>query len=472
MIEMGEELRRFLLSLNPELHLHLKQAVSRDISDTLPSERVTVVMAILEKKDPSSPQVRRDVREKYISIVSSHDSDGEETSLVAKNIRSLKDGLDWLKSSSFLQEINDCSGPECAIKLTRKKLGFLNRDQSAFMLKTLGYPLVFPDTSKARWANRVGLLKNYPLQRNDHYFEAVRVFANLSREMDMHPLELDLLLGVFAGSRGQAIPKSSTVCGPSPQCQQCPIKKHCDYYSFVSQHGVDQTGKASNSLKHALSAEELPREKLINSGAEHLSDAELIGIILRTGGGGKSVLDLSRAILQEGNGKISGVEEMSLKELASIRGMGQVKAVTLQAAFELGKRLLRSAGDKSPSITGAQSVYNYLHAKMMRLKKEQFIALLLDTKNRVFREIKVSEGTLNQSLVHPREAFRDAIKDSASAVIFVHNHPSGDSTPSRADHTITRRLIEAGDVIGIRVLDHVIIGHHEYYSFADEGTLK
>lgn len=216
---------------------------------------------------------------------------------------------------------------------------------------------------------------------------------------------------------------------------------------------------------------ERPRERLLKLGAGNLSDAQLLAIMLRTGGGGKSAVDLAMEILNS-FGNLRKIGNASLNELASFKGLGNAKAAQLMAAFELGKRLLGETHEKGPVFSSGKDVYLYYRQFFDNRKKEVFRSALLDAKNRMFRDCSVSEGTLTNSLIHPREAFRDAIKESAASVIFVHNHPSGDPSPSREDIAITERLADVGEIVGIKVLDHVIIGDGTYTSMMEKGYIR
>lgn len=215
---------------------------------------------------------------------------------------------------------------------------------------------------------------------------------------------------------------------------------------------------------------ERPRERLIKHGADSLSDAQLLAIILRTGSGQKGVLNLSMSLLETFR-ELRNIDAASVAELSSIKGLGTAKIAQIKAAFELGKRLMSGSSDGRPVFSSSHSIYAYFAPRFKNLQKEIFIAVLLDVKNRLLRESKVSEGTLTNSLIHPREAFKEAIKESAASVIFVHNHPSGDPQPSRDDMAVTERLKKAGDIIGIQVLDHVIIGDGKYVSLKEKGVL-
>jgi DNA repair protein RadC len=217
--------------------------------------------------------------------------------------------------------------------------------------------------------------------------------------------------------------------------------------------------------------EERPRERLLRHGTRGMSDAQLLAIILRTGGQGKSAMDMAIELIDKLGG-IGNIEQASLAEYCSVKGLGKAKAAQIKAALELGRRLLRDSGNKGPVFSSGQDVYSYFHPKFSGLKKEVFHCALLDVKNRLIRDARVSEGTLTSSLIHPRESFREAIRESAASVIFVHNHPSGDPSPSRDDIVITERLESVGEMVGIRVLDHVIIGDGQYASMRERGYLK
>jgi DNA repair protein RadC len=216
---------------------------------------------------------------------------------------------------------------------------------------------------------------------------------------------------------------------------------------------------------------ERPRERLLKHGAHNLSEAQLLAIILRTGGGGKSAIDLAIEILNSFE-NLKNIENASLNEFASFKGMGNAKVAQLKAAFELGRRLLEEPHEKGPIFSSGHDVYLYYQQRLKNLKKEVFRCAMLDAKNRIVRDCRISEGTLTHSLIHPREAFRDAIKEAAASVIFIHNHPSGDPNPSREDILITERLVDVGELIGIKVLDHVIIGDDKYTSMMEKGFIK
>lgn len=216
--------------------------------------------------------------------------------------------------------------------------------------------------------------------------------------------------------------------------------------------------------------DERPRERLLSHGAAGMSEAQLIAIVLRTGGNGKSALDLGIELLTA-FGSLRNIEQASYAELAEIKGIGKAKAAQLKAGIELGKRMFREPSARGPAFSTGKDVYSHYYPRFQGLRKEVFFCAMLDVKNRLIRETRISEGTLTSSLIHPREAFREAVKEAAAAVIFVHNHPSGDPTPSREDISVTERLSIAGETVGIRVLDHVIVADGGYTSMLEKGYL-
>jgi DNA repair protein RadC len=217
--------------------------------------------------------------------------------------------------------------------------------------------------------------------------------------------------------------------------------------------------------------DERPREKLLKRGVSALSDAELLALVLRTGdaAAGKSAIDLGRELLERFNGNLRELAQAELHELQQIKGLGPAKATSVKAAFALGSRFQARKLETLERFTSPAQVFDFFHHELRDSRKELFLALLLDGKNRITRKVQISQGSLNQSIVHPREVFAPAVRESAAAVIFIHNHPSGDPAPSREDREITRRLKEAGDLLGIRVLDHIIIGDGSYFSFVESG---
>lgn len=215
-----------------------------------------------------------------------------------------------------------------------------------------------------------------------------------------------------------------------------------------------------------MALEERPREKMLNNGEKSLSNAELLAIILRTGTKKQSVLELANYILNKDSQGIRWLKDITVQELCEIDGIGISKATQLKAALELGIRI-SSAKPKKYKVTNPWDIYKYYMESLRYLNKEIFKIILLNTKNEIICDIDVSVGTLNMSLVHPREVFREAIKRNSNKIILMHNHPSGNIEPSNEDKNVTLRLIKCGDLIGIEVIDHIIIGDGLYYSFKE-----
>jgi DNA repair protein RadC len=219
-----------------------------------------------------------------------------------------------------------------------------------------------------------------------------------------------------------------------------------------------------------LPLEERPREKMKEQGAEKLSNAELLAILLRTGYRETTALHLAERIISQAGG-LRFLPDYTLEELQEIKGIGLAKAVQIKAALELGRRMASALRPASLSLSSPQEVANFLMEEMRYYQKEYFRAILVNTKNKIISLEDISVGSLNSSIVHPREIYNLAVKKSAAAVILVHNHPSGDPTPSREDLEVTKRLVEAGKILGINVLDHIIIGEGRYLSFKEKGLL-
>ena len=216
--------------------------------------------------------------------------------------------------------------------------------------------------------------------------------------------------------------------------------------------------------------EERPREKMEKFGAEALGNSELIAILLGHGFSKVSAVDLANHLLKE-QGGLTGVARLGFAQLKKVKGIGTAKAAQLSAAFELAKRLSASTGEDRPSLKSPAQVARLLMAKYNTKKKEHFGVLILDTKNRLKKEVVVFVGSLASSPVHPREIFHEAVAESAASLILFHNHPSGDPTPSPHDIKLTQRLKEAGELMGIEVLDHLIVGHNRYVSLKEKGLI-
>ena len=247
------------------------------------------------------------------------------------------------------------------------------------------------------------------------------------------------------------------VCVEFPRCPQCPISESCRH-------------AARKPTIKELPASERPRERLMAAGPDGMSDVELLAILIGGGSQKESALALAQRLLAT-FGSLHRLAQAGNRELLAIEGIGPARAAQVRAGLALGRRLAAEPVAPGIPIKGSQQVFGHFHERLKGLKKETFICLLLDTKHSLIREQQVAVGSLNESLVHPREVFQPAIAESAAGVLFVHNHPSGDPTPSAQDRQLTQRLCEAGKLVGIEVLDHIIIGRDAYYSFVEHGEI-
>jgi DNA repair protein RadC len=217
-----------------------------------------------------------------------------------------------------------------------------------------------------------------------------------------------------------------------------------------------------------LPAEERPRERLAATGPQALSTAELIAILLRTGGRGQSALQTAQALLQQFGG-LQGLRKASLPDLRAIPSIGPSKASLLLAAVELGRRIAVSEAEDAPTVSSPSAAAALLQYEMSGLEQEHLRTILLDARNRLVRVCEIYRGSLTTSLIRTGEVFREAIKSNAAGMIAVHNHPSGDPSPSPEDLAVTRNLIEAGRLLDIPVLDHIIIGRGRFISMREQG---
>ncbi|QCJ43621.1 JAB domain-containing protein [Bacillus sp. S3] len=216
--------------------------------------------------------------------------------------------------------------------------------------------------------------------------------------------------------------------------------------------------------------DERPRERFINHGPQSLSNHELIAILLRTGTKDESVLQLSNRLLNHFEG-LRQLKNATLEEMIEMKGIGSAKAIQILAAVEIGRRIANLNYTDRYVIRSPEDGAKYVMNDMRFLTQEHFVCLYLNTKNQVIHKQTVFIGSLNASIVHPREVFREALKRSAASVIALHNHPSGDPSPSREDIEVTKRLVECGKIIGIELLDHLIIGENKFVSLKEKGYL-
>jgi DNA repair protein RadC len=225
---------------------------------------------------------------------------------------------------------------------------------------------------------------------------------------------------------------------------------------------------AYSPLIHDMAQEERPRERLMQVGATAVSTTELLAIIMRTGQAGESVLRLAERLLMQ-FGSLPGLAQASLTEMQQVKGIGPAKAIEIKAALELGRRLMAAIPDERPRVSSPADAANLLMSEMMFLEQEHLRLILMNTRNEVLKTPTIYIGSLNTSVVRIGELFRAAIKENAAAFIVVHNHPSGDPSPSAEDVNVTRQLVQAGKLLDISVLDHIVIGRQRYVSLKERG---
>ena len=226
----------------------------------------------------------------------------------------------------------------------------------------------------------------------------------------------------------------------------------------------------------ALSVRELPRterprERLVDFGVSALSSAELLALVVGSGRGGRSALQIGQEILARAGGALRWIARQPVASLTSVPGVGMARAMTVHAALELGRRMAAEGRSEGAPVRSPRDVVQFYGPRMEDLPVEEFHVAILDAQHRLERDVTITRGLLNSSLVHPREVFREAIAERAAALVLVHNHPSGDPTPSTDDQQVTAQLVAAGRLLDIPVHDHVIIGRGRYLSFAEAGLL-
>jgi len=297
---------------------------------------------------------------------------------------------------------------------------------------------------------RIGLVP--PEHNPEAAADAVRKISHAVGEPD--ETLAATLLQYAAGPRGDGV---GAVCGPEPRCRECPAKIQCRH-------------RSPRSTIKSLPEEERPRERLIHGGEDKLSDSELLAIIIRNGTPEASALELARALVSTYK-NFRQMSAASVADLCAVKGIGPAKAAQIKAALAIARRFSQEKLSPGKKFGGSRDVFEHFSELLRDEKKETFWAVLLDQKNQVIRVDPVSVGSLVESLVHPREVFRNAIRESAAAILFVHNHPSGDPQPSQEDLEVTKKLVLTGQIVGIRVLDHVIIGSGAFVSLKAQGLM-
>jgi DNA repair protein RadC len=374
--------------------------------------------------------------------------------------RSLRDGL---AATAALAE---------AVACVRKVYPGLTGTRAHEFLAAIGYPAPVPSVAQVRFAGRLGIVDGdvSATLAQDQYVQRVQFVGGETGE---GTLAVDHLLALFSGARLSR--GLEPVCGARPRCAICPVSALCEYFAKQETPKPGDGGNGATADKHLSikewAAPERPRERLL--AGENLSDSELVAILLRTGSRGKSAVDVARRLLADHcDNDLRRLAEKSPHQLKEVSGLGEARAATICAAIELGRRVAKGELDRRthlPVFLNSAAVFEHFRSRFMHARQEKFLLLTLNTKNCMTREVEISSGSLNASIVHPREVFREAIMESSAGVIVLHNHPSGDPTPSAEDRALTKRLVDAGKLLGVKVQDHVIIGATSWYSFADSG---
>ena len=297
----------------------------------------------------------------------------------------------------------------------------------------------------------------------DHYLQICGLTDNLTLSPETETTQ-EFAVPTAVAPKSRKLPKPKQVTPASTETEaERPL--------YTDPPPVDPTAPVRYTPRiRELPADERPRERLIHYGADALSPTELLAILLRTGNEQRSATGLAEHLLSEFHG-IRGVARATVTELASVHGIGPAKAAQIKAAIEFGRRLVAASPEERPKVRSPRDIYDLLGPALRDEKREHFVAVLMDTKGGVMRQRTVSVGDLSSSLVHPREVFAEAIRYSAASIIVAHNHPSGDPTPSPEDAAVTRRLVEAGEILGIEVLDHVVLGDGRWVSLKEKGLM-
>ena len=392
-----------------------------------------------------------------------------------KNIHDLRDALQRLDAMAGLLDgdgrgdglaarMEEQGDPAKVVEMFCAAIPYLRGLKVYHFLQRAEYPVVVPDMARQRLLYRLGMWPEMG-QTRARLLGFQDLCATMARLTGESVQAIDLTLGLYSG----AIARKrlfAPVCLSKPHCEECPVRERCSYYRY--RRPDQETSEHSSMLE--MKRENRPREKFERLGAGQVTDAELIAILIGTGATGKSALQVATTLLRMFE-TLEGVDAASLSELTAIKGIGRGKAIEIKAALEMGKRLFTRPLSKGVSISCSSDVFNAYQMRFRNAKQEEFLLLCLNTKNQVLKEVSVSHGSLSQSIVHPREVFKEAIRESAHGVLFVHNHPSGDPRPSDADVDLTRRLKEAGEMLKIKILDHIVIGDQNYYSFVDNKML-
>lgn len=485
LIDCVERIREHLLREDATLGERLARLREADHRHADAALVATKSVAVAAGIDDSTPAGRREVQMTLVGMGGIAEGGGavaesgagvaRMTSASSKRLRAPL-GLSPREVELRAQRLSDSLAAAAAladaVAAVRKVYPGLTGTRAHEFLAAIGYPAPVPSAATVRFAARLGFVDGFAsaAAAQDQYVQRVQFVGGETGE---GTLATDHLLALFSGAR--LTRQVEPVCGVRARCEACPVAALCAHFAAREKAKSDHTGNGATAEKHLAirdwAAPERPRERLM--AGEKLSDSELLAILIRTGVKGKSAVDIARRLLAEHcDNDVRRLAEKKPVELKEITGLGQARAATIAAAIELGRRVARGDVDRRTglvTLNSSTAVFEHFRSRFMHVRQEKFLLLTLDAKNRMTREVEISSGTLNASLVHPREVFREALMETSASVIVMHNHPSGDPTPSAEDRALTKRLVDAGKILGVRLADHVIIGATSWFSFADSG---
>jgi len=484
-IDIFERLRTALVEAAPALEHELLAARAQTYRDKPRDFFREKLVATLLEVDLSTATGRRQIRrllkslgsgeglaqslEALLEVAEARSRTLRVQDITQQNIHDLREALEGLErlaegdDHALARRVGVAGDPARVVEMFCSAIPSLRGLKVYHFLRRADYPVVVPDTPRQRLLYRLGLWPEIGQSRGRllAFQETCGTIARLTGESAGG---IDLLLGLYSGAlKRRAV--FAPVCLARPSCEDCPVSGQCSYFRY---RGVQPPVERSSMRQ--MKRENRPREKFERLGSAQATDAELLSILLRTGAAGRSALEVASNLLRVFE-TLEGLDAVSVSELMAVKGIGRSKAIEIKAALEMGKRLFTRPLSKGVTISCSSDVFNAYHMRFRTAKQEEFLLLCLNTKNQVIKEVSVSVGSLNQSAVHPREVFKEAIRESAHAVLFVHNHPSGDPRPSNTDIALTRRLTDAGDTLSIKILDHIVVGDHDYFSFLDHKML-
>ncbi len=392
-----------------------------------------------------------------------------------KNLQpALLQSLEWFKqppaSSDPLFVANSllkCKIPSAATRWCRKNFSVLKSGIKAQdYLANVGYPIGVPSVNVLMMLTRWGWSDN-KLMLSEQFQD---VISRLAHSCTLNPSSVSFLFSMAAGQEKWREYTIAGVCHSTrPACDICVLNELCSYREAKPSDAV-------SPQKHSILIKDMPvkpREKLVREGAQKLTDEELLAIILRVGLKDCSVVDLAKKIISH-FGSLSRVLEAGAGELMEVSGIKLAKAAQIIAALELGKRAQKQsaeAGRNKVPLTDSSKIFQIFHHKYYDEIQEVFVVLLLNSKLEVLREAEISRGTINKTAVSPREIFRLAIREAANAILCIHNHPSGNPAPSEEDRRLTKAIYQTGETVNIHLIDHIILGRDDFYSFSDNNAL-